>query len=152
MKPLLLIFATSLASLAYAGPKIEELGDFTLMCMPAPGETYPPVQLNFLRDDEYVTTHRVQMKSPAEVECLPALRMKDKEGYVSGDDWTARSIFLRCYLDKDQRKQFGDDQFMLDLNRVTGVLSRAMSFAPARIYGCSVRELTDVTEEVPTKF
>lgn len=151
MKPLLLIFATSLASLAYAGPKIEELGDFTMMCMPAPGETYPPVHLNFLRDDEYVTTHRVQMKSPVDVECLPALRRSSKP-LASADDWTPTAIFFRCPLSKDQREQFSTDQFMLELNRVTGVLSRTMSFAPDRVYGCSVRELTDVTEEVPTKF
>ena len=152
MKALLLALAISLATLAQAQPKIEDLGDFSMMCMPAPRETYSPVHLNFLRDDDYITTHRVQMKSPVDVECLPALRMKDKEGFVSGDEWTATNIFLRCYLDKDQRKQLDTHQLMLNLNRVTGVLSRAMSFAPDRIYGCSVRELTDVTEEVPTKF
>ena len=123
-----------------AKQKIEMLGDFSLVCYPPSESMEQILHLHFLKDADYVTTHRIQMHQPIEQECRPALKMKDNKK-PTAEEWNRTSIFLRC-----------DDRNYLDIDRIHGTVNNGFLDLDGGWSNCEVRDFTDQKFLRETKF
>jgi hypothetical protein len=121
--------------------KIEDMNDFSLVCVPSSESSDPIFHLHFIKDSSYPTSHRVTVKQPIPSDCRPALRRKDDKKVYS-DDWTRMNIFLRCD---------SDDFYGLEIDRVHGTLEvnyREIHRKNDTLF-CEIRDLTN--EEILRK-